>query len=264
MSTSDQNAHSRPDIFITGVMKGGTTILHDYICSHSQVVSGSQKEIHYFSLNYHEGTEWYDTHFREIPADKRTIDASPTYFDVANTALLPKLIRAYTEDPRVILITRDPIERAISHFTHLQKVNKVACLEGMSADEFFAQPFPQAYGQTDDCLMYLHLVLTFSFYYRRFVTYRHLFEKTQFLALDNANLRNDPKGVMSKVFDFLDLEYEDDKSFGEVRRSNGSSLGNISTQTYHRLAELFYPDYEKFCHQAGFTFVEAIAGSRAA
>jgi hypothetical protein len=264
MSTTTSTGSTRPDIFITGVMKGGTTILHDYICTHSDVVAGSLKEIHYFSLSYDKGPDWYDEHFRDVPAGKRTIDASPTYFDVANTALLPKLIRAYTADPRVLLITRDPIERAISHFTHLQKVNKVACLEGMQADEFFSHSFGQAYGQTDDVLMYLNLVLSFSFYYRRFVTYRQQFEANQFLVLDNNNLRTDPKAVMGRVFDFLDLDYQHHKSFGVVSYSNGSSLGHISSQTYHRLAELFYPDYEKYCHQAGITFVEAGPVSRAA
>lgn len=264
MTAQENSAAARPDIFITGVMKGGTTILHDYICSHPQVAAGSLKEIHYFSLNYERGEDWYLEHFKDVPAGLRTIDASPTYFDVANTGQLPKLIRAFAADPRVILITRDPVERAISHFTHLQKVNDVACLRGMTADEFFDRPFEQAFGQTDDVLMYLQMVLGFSFYYRRFVTFRQLFENNQFLVLDNKLLRSEPNEQMRKVFDFLDLEFVANDIFGVSRYSNGSSLKHISPRNYYRLADLFYPDYEKFCQQAGIEFTEAAARAWAA
>jgi len=119
MSLENNNNIPTPDIFIVGVMKGGTTVLHDYICTHPHISAGSQKEIHYFSLFYHEGPEWYANHFKDVNPKYRTIDASPTYYDATNTALIPRLIRNYTEDPRVILITRDPIQRAISQFVHL-------------------------------------------------------------------------------------------------------------------------------------------------
>ena len=58
-------ARRKPDFLIVGTMKGGTTILYDFINMHPDVESASQKEIHYFSLNYHKRVEWYLSHFTE-------------------------------------------------------------------------------------------------------------------------------------------------------------------------------------------------------
>jgi hypothetical protein len=243
-----------PDIFITGVMKGGTTILHDYICTHPAIMAGSQKEIHYFSLHYDKGSRWYAEHFSDVPENIRTIDASPTYFDVTNTAQIPRLIRAYTPDPRVIVITRDPIERAISQFIHLKVTTSVEALKDVEINDFFNQDLADAYRQSTGLGFYLNLVLGFSLYSRKLMTYRQEFESHQFKVLDNNALRENPRDVMRGVFDFLNVEYVNNKMFGVVKYSNGSSVEKISLETYQRLADFLYPDYERFCQLAGIQF----------
>lgn len=256
MSILKSNA-VKPDIFITGVMKGGTTILHDYISTHPQISSGSQKEIHYFSLFYDKGQEWYEKHFVDVPVGNRTIDASPTYFDTVNTSLIPRLIGAYAEDPRVILITRDPVERAISQFIHLKVTTSAPALQDIDIDDFFAQNFDDAFRQNTTLGYYLNQVLGFSLYTRKFLTYRQEFNKSQFLVLDNQSLRESPRAVMENVFSFLNVDYVDNEVFGVVKHSNGSGINQISLQSYNKLADFLYPDYKHFCHQAGIKFKEA-------
>jgi len=258
MSILKNKGAVKPDIFITGVMKGGTTILHDYISTHPEISSGSQKEIHYFSLFYDKGAEWYENHFKDVPEGNRTIDASPTYFDTTNTSQIPRLIAAYANDPRVILITRDPVERAISQFIHLKVTTGAPALQDVEIDEFFAQDFHDAYRQNTTNGYYLNQVLGFSLYTRKFITYRQQFEKHQFLVLDNQSLRESPRGVMENVFAFLNVDYVDNKVFGVVKHSNGSGINQISLESYNKLAEFLYPDYKHFCHQAGITFKEAV------
>jgi len=248
----------KPDIFITGVMKGGTTILHDYICTHPKISSGSQKEIHYFSLFYNKGQEWYEDHFKDVPAGNRAIDASPTYFDTCNTMQIPRLIRAYSEDPRVIMITRDPVERAISQFVHLKVTTAAPALQDVDIDEFFQTDYDEAFRQNTTIGYYLHQVLNFSLYTRKFITYRQEMEKHQFLVLDNQELREAPRGVMERVFDFLDVEYVDNDVFGVVKFSNGSGINQISLESYNKLADFLYPDYRHYCNQAGIKFKEAV------
>jgi len=257
MSILNGNGAVKPDIFITGVMKGGTTILHDYITTHPEISSGSQKEIHYFSLFYDKGPEWYASHFDKVPSGNRAIDASPTYFDTVNTAQIPRLIHGYSKDPRVILITRDPVERAISQFIHLKVTTAAPALIDVEIDDFFAQDFNDAFRQNTTLGYYLHQVLNFSLYTRKFITYRQEFEKNQFLVLDNQSLRESPRAVMEKVFSFLDVEYIDNEVFGVVKFSNGSGINQVSLETYNKLAEFLYPDYKHFCHQAGITYKEA-------
>ncbi len=248
---------AKPDIFVTGVMKGGTTILHDYICTHPKISAGTQKEIHYFSLFYDKSDEWYANHFTNVKSGIRTIDASPTYFDCCNTSLIPRLIRAYCEDPRVILITRDPVERAISQFVHLKVTTKAPALQNVDIDEFFSQDFDEAFRQNTTMGYYLHQILNFSLYTRKFITYRQEMEPHQFLVLDNKTLRESPRAVMERTFEFLGEDYVDNKVFGVVKHSNGSGINQISLKTYNRLAEFLYPDYKHFCHQAGIKFEQA-------
>ena len=257
MVLNKKEASPTPDIFIIGVMKGGTTILHDYICTHPHICEGSKKEIHYFSLFYNEGPEWYADHFKKVNPKYRTIDASPTYFDATNTALIPRLIRSYTKDPRVILITRDPIQRAISQFIHLKKIGKAPGLVDMDINDFFAQSMDDVLRQNTVQAYYLNQVLSFSMYQRKLSAYRQQFEAEQLLVLDNDELRSQPRKTMERVFSFLNEDYHHDKSFGEERYSNGSSISQISQENFDRLAELFYPDYELFCHQAGIEFKQA-------
>jgi len=257
MSITKSNGAAKPDIFITGVMKGGTTILHDYISTHPKISAGSQKEIHYFSLFYDKGPEWYAKHFDNVPKGCRTIDASPTYFDSCNTSLIPRLIRAYTDDPRVILITRDPVERAISQFIHLKVTTSAPALQDVDIDEFFTSNYDDAYRQNTTIGYYLNQVLGFSVYTRKFITYRQEMDKHQFLVLDNKELREAPRAVMEKVFAFLNEDYVDNEVFGVVKHSNGSGINQISLESYNKLADFLYPDYRHFCHQAGLKFSEA-------
>ena len=253
MSKHDLEA-AKPDIFISGAMKGGTTILHDYISAHPAISSGVQKEIHYFSLHYDKGPEWYEKHFENVEPGTRTVDASPTYFDTTETALIPRLIKAYTPDPRVIVITRDPIERAISQFIHLKVTTKAEPLADVDIDDFFAQDFADAYRRTSILGYYLNLVLSFSLYGRKFVTFQQIFDSHQLLVLDNKELRADTPAVMKRVYAFLNEDYVADEQFGVVKRSNGSSISQISLETYNKLADFLYPDYRYFCERAGIKF----------
>src|SRR5665213_166353 len=97
-----------PEIFIVGTMKGGTTILYDYICTHPRVLPGIQKEIHYFSLYADRELEWYLDQFPDRAEDCQSIDASPTYFDVAGMPTIPAYIKKASPSARIILIVRDP------------------------------------------------------------------------------------------------------------------------------------------------------------
>jgi len=258
MTNKDNSGVVKPDIFITGVMKGGTTILHDYICTHPQIAAGTQKEIHYFSLFYAKGAKWYEEHFTNVPKGIRAIDASPTYFDTTNTAQIPRLMKAYAQDPRVIVITRDPVIRAISQFIHLKVTTSAPALKDVHIDEFFAQNIEDAYRQSTTLGYYLNLVLGFSLYTRKFLTYRQEFEKHQLLVLDNEALRQKPKEVMENVFSFLNVDYVHNDVFGVEKFSNGSALNKISLESYNKLAEFLYPDYKRFCHQAGIPYNEAV------
>jgi len=242
-----------PEIFIVGTMKGGTTVLHDYICCHPRVVPGCAKEIHYFTLHAQKGLGWYADQFPDRPDDIFSIDASPTYFDVANTDFIPNQIRRSIAAPRIILIVRDPIERTISHYEHLRQVSEKDMFKAIEIDEFLSRPLDRFDKPRDPSDIHFKYAIQFSVYDVKFQNYVNVFGRDNILVLTNDQLRAEPEQTMRRVFEFCGLAWVPSPMFGRAGYSNGSKNTKISGEVRSRLAAILYPSYERFCALAALT-----------
>lgn len=100
-----------PDFVIIGAQKAGTTTLFDMLAEHPEVSLSTVKEVHFFDLNFHRGEEWYRRHFdRHIAGE-----ASPYYIF---HPLVHDRMKALIPNAKAIVILRDPIDRALSHYFH--------------------------------------------------------------------------------------------------------------------------------------------------
>ncbi len=112
------NASRRPlpDFLIIGAQKAGTTSLHEYLCEHPLVSSSTVKEVHYFDLAYARGSGWYRAHFH-LPRRAGGIagEASPYYLF---HPLVPARVAGDLPRARLIVLLRNPIERAYSQHNH--------------------------------------------------------------------------------------------------------------------------------------------------
>jgi hypothetical protein len=113
-----------PSFVIAGGQRCGTTSLYRYLSMHPSVYPALTKEVHYFDLNYSRGLNWYASHFvsRNLAAKTRkpgstriTGEASPYYMF---HPLAPARLRSLLPDTKIIVILRDPVERAVSHYKH--------------------------------------------------------------------------------------------------------------------------------------------------
>lgn len=233
---------NKAEFIITGVMKGGTTILYDFITSHPDVNKAKQKEIHYFTLNYDKGEQWYSEFFEDN--GKLNGEASPTYFDLSLAKTIPTMINRHNNDAKIIVITRDPVERAISHFNHLVKVNKNEALEKLGAERFFNLPYSNAVVTSNMYSSLLFHVLNFSAYSQKLRIFKQEFGD-RLLVLKNEELREAPYDTMEKVYNFLEIEstFKSD-DFDKVRYSAGTSLDQLSEETQRKLREFFKEDQE--------------------
>lgn len=234
-----------PHFIIVGTMKGGTSALYDFITLHPDIERATKKEIHYFSMNYHKGHGWYLSHFHQ-GTHMLTGEASPTYFDTATTLLIPSLIKSFNPAIKILLIVRDPIERAISHYSHLRRTNQIQELVTLNIDEFFNLPLSAAITETTTVGFYLRQVLSFSLYYRKYLYYREVFRRRDILVVSNDKLKEDPFGTMRQVYSFVGVEPYECEGFKEVKYSLGTNVNVLNSSTRDRLAELLYPDYRKF------------------
>jgi len=115
---------SLPDFLILGGQRCGTSSLYKYLGRHPNVAPSLRKEIEYFTIEYGRGESWYRAHFpletRRMFASFRgrpfaTFEATPDYlFDPR----APERVETLVPDAKFVVILRDPIERAISHYHH--------------------------------------------------------------------------------------------------------------------------------------------------
>ncbi|WP_370618056.1 sulfotransferase family protein [Mumia sp. Pv 4-285] len=115
-----------PQFLVVGAQRCGTTSLYKTLVQHPDVMpAGLHKGIHYFDTAYGKGWSWYRGHFPTTYAARRkerrtgtppiTGEASPYYMF---HPLAPARIAQDLPEARVIVMLRDPVERAYSAYTH--------------------------------------------------------------------------------------------------------------------------------------------------
>lgn len=107
----------RPNLFIIGAMKSGTTSLHSYLDNHPQIFMSKPKEPTFFSResNLAKGEDWYLELFANAGEASIIGESSTEYTKVPDDAV-PQRIAKFNPESRFIYIMRDPIERTISHY----------------------------------------------------------------------------------------------------------------------------------------------------
>ncbi|MDH4166156.1 MAG: sulfotransferase domain-containing protein [Gammaproteobacteria bacterium] len=110
-----RDARALPDALIIGAMKSGTSSLHYYLTQQPQVIAPLRKEVHYFDLNFGRGESWYRANFGREGQDGVNIDSSPYYLFHPQA---PQRAHALVPHAKLIVLLRDPVRRAYSHYWH--------------------------------------------------------------------------------------------------------------------------------------------------
>lgn len=114
-------ARALPDFLLCGAQRSGTTSLYKSLCQNPGVAGPVlRKGVHYFDTGYHRGASWYRSHFplrvslRGRPP-LRAFESSPYYLF---HPLAAERIARDLPWARVVVILRDPVERAYSAHAH--------------------------------------------------------------------------------------------------------------------------------------------------
>lgn len=111
-----------PDFLVIGAQKAGTTSLYDVLTGHPDVLPARTKEVQFFSLDYDRGESWYRAHFPSVAARQRrriTGEATPYYLF---HPLAPQRTQALLPRAKLVVLLRDPVVRAHSHFVHSRRL----------------------------------------------------------------------------------------------------------------------------------------------
>lgn len=109
---------SLPNLIIAGVNKAATTSLYAYLATHPEICASPVKEVQYFlPLRYGQtigGIENYAQHFEDCAAEKYRLEATGGYFYGGYP--VAQAIANTLENPKVILVFREPISRLFSYY----------------------------------------------------------------------------------------------------------------------------------------------------
>jgi hypothetical protein len=188
-------------VFFAGVQKAGTSSLYAYCCEHSELAAPPHKEPHFFD---DENIDWdrpsYDAlHSLYSPAAKTALlfDSTPIYTFWPPS---PERIARYNPEARFILLFRDPIERAWSHW-------RKEYTRGMESLHF-AEAIRQGRRRIDEGSATSDAARLFSYVERGFYAAQlerlfGLFPTENVLCLRSRDLLNDPSTVLSTISQFL-------------------------------------------------------------
>jgi hypothetical protein len=113
----DSGPDALPAFIIVGTQKGGTSSLYSYLCTHPEVWPATKKEVHFFDNHFSETEEWYRSHFpsrlKLKLTGRITGEASPYYLF---HPLAPRRMADVAPKAKLIMLLRNPVKRAISHY----------------------------------------------------------------------------------------------------------------------------------------------------
>ena len=101
-----------PHFLGLGTQKGGTTSLQKMLEQHPGVYLPPCKEVHYLSLNSQQPPSRYAAHYKGARHKQRPGDITPFYLFHPK---VPAQIRKVLPDARMIVMLRDPVERALRY-----------------------------------------------------------------------------------------------------------------------------------------------------
>ncbi|HXK39608.1 MAG TPA: sulfotransferase [Candidatus Paceibacterota bacterium] len=249
-------ARPLPSFMIIGAQRAGSTTFYGNIAQHPQIEPPIRKEIHYFSVHFQRGISWYRAHFplSIVPAPKwQTFEATPYYLF---HPLAPSRIQAVLPSARFIVILRDPVDRAVSHYRlNLERGN-----EELSFDEAIqAEPqrvplsidnLPSGSAQLEHHRRYSYLAR--GRYVEQLERWFSLFDRSRFHIVDFADLANDLRKSIGDAFAFLELP--DFKGSAPRRRGMTTSHVSRPVDGADRLSEYFRPHNENLFKLLGRRF----------
>lgn len=201
---------ARPNFIGIGVQKCATSWLHEVLNAHEEVFTSDPKEIDFFSTFYDRGYEWYETHFASGNNLAVRGETSPSYF---YHPAAPARIKLYDPDLKIIVIFRDPVERAFSN--HLHELRKWH----FRASEHF-----------EDGLENNPCYLEQSRYAKHLTAWYDAFPQSQILPLILEEIMSDPEAAIRQVYDFLGVDLEGKVDLTRTRSNESVAFRNDRLQ----------------------------------
>ena len=201
---------SFPNFIIAGFPKCGTTSLHHYLSEHPQIYMPKQKELHFFTHKilskqlggkgdkitkqmHVNSLDNYKNFFPDSNKYKAIGEASPSYI---NYPEVYNEIKTQLSSPKIIVLVRDPINRAYSNYLHLKRESR----ELLSFQDALDNEQTRKKLKYSDFWYYKFN----SLYYEKIKHLKSVFDNV--LVLTQEELMLSPALTIKKAYSFLNVE----------------------------------------------------------
>lgn len=211
-----------PDFVVIGAKRGGTTSFYNYLLQHPSIqplFPGRQriKGVHFFDSGYARGERWYRSHFPLTTGSRHLArpwishplagEASPYYLF---HPLAAERLAGQVPDVRLLVVLRDPVERAYSHYKERvrnggETLTFEAAIEAEpdrlrgEADRIVAEPGYLSYEHEN------HSYLAQGRYLEMLPRWFDFFGRDRFFIAASEDFYADPQRLANQAWSFLGL-----------------------------------------------------------
>ena len=245
-----------PHFMILGTQKGGTNSLYNYLCQHPQILPATQKEIHFFTLHYQKGINWYRSQFPSTADGNLLLTGEGTPYYLFHPGV-PRRVDHHFPQMKFIVLLRNPVYRAISHYYWEVNLGH----EMLSLEEAINQEPERLQGEAEKLLSdetyysYNHQhysYLSRGIYLEQLQNWMNFFGREQFLILKSEDFSRRSAEILNRVFEFLGLPaYQ----LTRYKKYNVGDYPEVHPKIRQQLTEYFQPYNDKLVEFMGQEFV---------
>ena len=247
-----------PDFIIIGAQRCGTTSLYDYLSQHPSIQPALRKEIHYFDNHFDRSPAWYRAFF--YPAALRrpfrpclTGEATPYYPFHPHT---PPRLAATLPRARLIVMLRNPVDRAYSHYLHEvrrgHETLPFAAAVARERERVNIAPAtladPAAYDPAHHHFSYLQR----GHYATQLQAWRQHFAPAQMLIIISESFFAQPATTLAAALAFLGAPDPDWRPAQFARRNFHGNYEDIPPALRHQLEAYFASHNRQLAHLLGY------------
>ena len=194
------------NFFIVGAPKSGTTSLYQYLCQHKEIEMCSIKEPDFFSCTALKKEQTYYGNdpiqnlekYNKLFSNKKDLlrgEASVSYLFYDDVA---KKIKKYNEKAKIIIILRNPVDRAFSHYLMDYRLGLVS--------ENFEDIINKRINHKN-ALLYYQQSVSVGEYYHQVERYIKVFGPEKLLIINYDDFKNNLAVTFEKICLFLNVSH---------------------------------------------------------
>lgn len=251
---------NKPNFFIVGAAKAGTTALQEMLSRHPNIYMSPIKEPNFFSEDIKK-TDFislnkkikkskieFDSNGNIVPRHQLYLDTKESYLSLfkasnkenhkikgeASVSYLyskdaAKNIYSFNPESKIIIILRNPIERAFSHFLmdlRLGNTNHTNFIDAVKSD---FESKNKGWGIS-------HLYIELGLYHNQIQRYFQVFPKEQIKIYSYEEFKKNNQAILEGIYKFLEIP------FFEIDIKNNSNKARvIKNKYYQKLYTKFRP-----------------------